>query len=248
MLFRSIFLLKYAIVLQDPRTGHPTAVMPKFQLDILDMNNQLIDPACGVAEFTVGDNTSGLGWNRVVGSNSDVLYKDWTTVGLNLRAYVGQQLKARLTTYDCNQGGHYGYAYFTLDCAKAILEGETCGGAQSATITAPPGFTYEWYNQNNPLVVVSTDREFKPEASDTCDYICRVIFAEDSTCYFDLKLELKPKWPVSDATFKWEPKNCKNIMQFENKSYVEHKDSILPDQYPSSHYWQVSDVQESSKH
>ena len=242
----AVFLLKYAIVLEDPRGGHTSQTMPKFKLDILDMNNQLVDPACGAAEFTVGDNTSGTGWHRVVGSSTDVLYKEWTTVGLNLMAYAGQQLKARLTTFDCNQTGHYGYAYFTLDCAKASLEGETCGGAQTATITAPPGFVYEWFSVTNPSVIVSNDRNFSAAANDTSDYICRVIFAEDPLCNFELRLELTPKWPVSDATFTWNPNNCRNIMEFNNTSYVANKKGVLANQRPSSTKWIISDGREST--
>ena len=117
-------------------------------------------------------------------------------MGLNLTPYVGQNIQVRFTTYDCSQSGHYGYAYFTLDCAEAELEGETCGGATTTTIRAPEGFSYRWFVAGDttafgdPINVVSTDRYFSAQENDTSDYTCRAMLLDNPSCYFDLNLSL----------------------------------------------------------
>ena len=52
-----LILLQYAVVLQNPSNSHTSQQMPNFRLEILDMSDQLVDPACGTANFVVGDNT-----------------------------------------------------------------------------------------------------------------------------------------------------------------------------------------------
>ena len=108
----AILLLKYAAVLENP--GHTAIEQPRFRFEVLDANDQLVDAQCLSADFVA---SSALGWNTCnVGGT--ILWKDWTYVGADLTAYHGQSVRIRLTTYDCDQGGHYGYAYFTLNCRK----------------------------------------------------------------------------------------------------------------------------------
>ncbi|MDR0811419.1 MAG: fibronectin type III domain-containing protein, partial [Paludibacter sp.] len=140
---QSIILLQYAIVLQDP--NHDPSEQPHFDLRIYDQNNNLIDPDCGVAEFYAGQND--VNWKNGV---SGVLWKDWTTVGLNLSPYAGQTLTISLETKDCSLSAHYGYAYFTLDCASATIKTNTCGDSPYIQIDAPDGFNYEWTNPEMP--------------------------------------------------------------------------------------------------
>jgi len=44
-------------------------------------------------------------------------YKNWSAVTVPLLAYVGQNVTIEFTTSDCNQGGHFGYAYIQCQCA-----------------------------------------------------------------------------------------------------------------------------------
>ncbi len=236
----TILLLKYAVVLQDPNHGY--SEQPRFRLELLDQNGSVIDPTCGVADFVPGTNTQD--WH-VYGSGYDIVkWKDWTTMGLNLSPYIGQTIKVRFTTYDCNASGHYGYAYFTLDCAQALLEGETCGGATTTSIRAPEGFAYQWYSVNNPGVIVSTNRTFSASENDTSDYICKVMLLENPNCYFNLTLSLLPKWPVSQSLTRWAPRDCKNRVEFMNKSFINSNRGATTD-VPSTYYWSVTNGQTS---
>ena len=181
----SILLMKYAVVLQFP--NHPAAKQPFFQLQILDGNDNLIDPNCGDFTFIPGTNTTD--WNE----NNGVIWKDWTTIGLNLQAYRGRTIKIRLVTKDCADIGHYGYAYFTLDCAKAQLEGMTCGHIHADSICAPEGFIYHWYKNTDPYTIVSLDLCFLPQPGDTAEYTCRVVYPNNSGCSFNLSAVLDPR-------------------------------------------------------
>lgn len=63
--------------------------------------------------------------------------------------YDGEDIKVRFTTYDCSQGGHYAYAYFTVDCANGHIETENCGPEAQVTCVAPEGFAYYWYKNDD---------------------------------------------------------------------------------------------------
>lgn len=208
----AIMILKYAVVLEDPI--HPSADQPRFKMEVLNQNNQLIDPTCGAADFIPGTNTQS--WN-VAG---DVKWKDWTILGMNLQPYAGQTIKIRFTTYDCNYSGHYGYAYFTLDCAYATISGESCGAIAVDSIAAPDGFAYTWYNTNDMTTPIATTQAFQPAPGDTSNYVCRVSFIENPSCYFDLHATTKPRWPWAEATYMWAPQACENKVKFTNGSHI----------------------------
>lgn len=134
----SLFIYKYAVVLQDP--GHLPHEQPFFDVRIVDEDGNFIDPICG-------------GYNVVAGSDLDgfescgmVRYKNWTTVGLNLTPYIGQNISIEFTTGDCTKGGHFGYAYLDAYCSSLQINTAYCIGSSAAQLTAPIGFEYLWSN------------------------------------------------------------------------------------------------------
>jgi len=156
-----MLVLKYAVVLANPNSGHTAAQKPGFTLQILDSEgNQVSGQAgCYDANFTAGENaTEATGWysNNYTFTNGDkrgqyteVLWKDWTTVFFPLHDYVGQPLRIRLITKDCLHVSHFGYAYFTMHCQGAKLEGIACGDSNTH-FEAPLGYSYHWYKKSNP--------------------------------------------------------------------------------------------------
>ena len=148
-----VLLLKYMPLLEAP--GHDDHENPRFKLDIL-INGESIGE-CGQADFNANNVMNGStlkpeavqqGWHLTPADvafpgsyRADVVWKDWTTVGVNLRnkAYAGKQLTARLTTHDCTFSAHCGYAYFTLGCSDGKLKGMKCG-AINPEFEAPDGF------------------------------------------------------------------------------------------------------------
>ena len=215
----AIVMLQYAVVLEDP--GHDTQSQPRFTLEILDENDNLIDPTCGAADFYA--DATREGWHTEGTGSNIVTWKDWTTVGLNLKemGLSGQLVKLRFTTYDCAWSGHYGYAYFTLDCASATITNSSCGSDTEMKVNAPDGFTYQWYNKDNELV--AEEKQLVLPSSDTTTYRCHLSFVENPACGFDLYTASKPRYPVAGFTYKWAPTDCENKVRFTNTSHVMNK-------------------------
>lgn len=225
----AVVLMQYAVVLEDP--SHEPTDQPRFLLEILDANNNLIEPTCGVRNFAADKNRAG--W-RTYGEGYDlVTWKDWTTVGLNLRELGiqdGQTIRVRLTTYDCFQGGHFGYAYFTIDCAKATIETAACAKNADVTMTlvAPDGFRYQWYDKYDNPISGATNRIFEPE--DTATYRCQVISTENASCTFDLYSAAIPRLPAPEFSWTDTVKDCQHIIDFTNTSHtliVQKYDTIV---------------------
>ncbi|MDR1592735.1 MAG: fibronectin type III domain-containing protein [Prevotellaceae bacterium] len=224
----SVLLMNYAVVFQqDHLKPHGKQDQPMFTIEILNAVGFPIDPLCGRVDFTANYNTQD--WHTYTNGSMDILWKDWTTIGLNLNDYRGQTIKVCLTTRDCSMGAHYGYAYYTLGCVKGDLEGLSCGLESGKAIVAPEGFDYEWYKKYDtqgrliPYAqgnVVYTGRSFTPLASDTCTYTVRMNLIGMSGCFFELEASLKPRWPKASATYKIEPENCENVVKFTNKSEI----------------------------
>lgn len=224
-----ILLLKYAIVIEDP--GHPDKTdQPVFMLELLDEYNNPLDPSgCGDANFVANtkeliENTNADGTWHIVNAATPILWKEWTTVGINMSQYAKYgplKYKIRLTTFDCAQGGHFGYAYYTLSCSSATIEGLSCGENAGANINAPEGFNYRWYRVRDNKTVCTTRNLQGVEKNDTALYHCKVMFAQDSACYFELAASLLPKLPKAQFTPRWIPRNCnENSIRFQNTSHV----------------------------
>lgn len=212
----SILLLKYAVVLEDP--DHGAADQPHFNLEILDEWGNLIDYTCGSADFYADANRPG--WNF----NDGVTWKDWTTIGLNLADYDGERLTVRLTTRDCNWGGHFGYAYFTMGCAAAKIASTSCGDDAQMSIAAPNGFDYQWFDKyDNPVKpeMLSPDGQtLLIDPSDTTTYRCHLSYLEEPTCGFDLYSSCLPRYPIASFEWNYEPANCLNRVRFTNASHI----------------------------
>ena len=223
-----ILLLKYAIVIQDP--GHDRAEQPVFMLELLDeYDNPLDATGCGDANFVADtkgliDNPNADGTWHVIKLETPILWKEWTTVGINMSEYAKYgplKFKIRLTTYDCAQTGHFGYAYYTLNCEEATIEGLSCGENAGANIYAPIGFNYRWYRVRDNKTVCTTQNLTGIEKNDTALYRCKVMFAQDSACYFELDASLLPRLPKAQFSPRWEPRNCnENYIRFQNTSHV----------------------------
>ena len=144
----SLFIYKYAVVLQEP--GHDPADQPRFQVRVLNSSGALIDPVCG--QYTVVAAPGLAGFQTC----EDVLYRDWTTVGLNLDAYMGQTLTIEFETGDCALGAHFGYAYVDAYCSPLQIAATYCSGSFAAQLTAPIGFSYLWNTGETTQTIVVT--------------------------------------------------------------------------------------------
>ena len=216
----SMLLLKYAAVLEDP--SHPVAEQPMFTFKILDENCNPINSSCYSATFVANED---LGWNTIhhhgIFAPADVLWKDWTTVGIDLAPLHGQRILIKLTTYDCARQQHFGYAYFVLDCGEKIVYSSDCGEAIENTFYAPEGFAYRWFNVDAPNTTLSTQRSL--HVTQAGEYHCTLQFVGAPTgasCSFDLVALAGERYPA--ASFTWEQTNddCSAKIKLHNTSVI----------------------------
>ncbi|MBQ9417145.1 MAG: hypothetical protein IJU19_01030, partial [Bacteroidales bacterium] len=214
-LISDMLILKYAAVLQDPH--HSASQQPRFTLEILDRDMTQIDPTCGSVDFIA---SPSLGWHTEGSSSKTVLWKDWTSIGIDLKAYHGQTVYIRLTTYDCNQSGHYGYAYFTLECMRRNVESNTCGeGVASTTFTAPDGFNYQWYTDTT-AAPISTDRTITVNGTESRFYYCRLNFVDIPGCNYMTSTYAGARYPLALFDTLVAVSNCQFDVTFRNLSTI----------------------------
>ena len=241
----SILLMKYAVVLENP-SGHSQTENPLFALDILDSTMTVIDPDCGKEEFVAGYGDTKL-WHSYVDENSywgdEILWKEWSIMGLNLERFQGQTIYIRLTTKDCSLGAHYGYAYFVLGCSAAHIDVLSCGSASEMKVQAPDGFAYEWFNSQN--VSVSKEQILQLPSSDTTTYRCHLSYLQKPTCGFDIYSKSMPRYPIADFEPEWVPQNCLNRVHFKNTSHIYTDYDNIPvhhyDEPCDTYYWEFLD-------
>lgn len=138
---KSILLLKFAVVFQDP--SHRLDEQPRFKVRIMDKDGNLIE-SC--AEYDVSARPEIEGFNSYNKAGIPVRWRDWTSVGLDMSAYAGREVQVQFVTYDCELYGHYGYAYFTASCVSSKLSLNECNG-NNFTASAPEDFaSYLWHN------------------------------------------------------------------------------------------------------
>lgn len=249
----SVLLLKYAVVLQNP--NHDMTSQPRFKLEVLRTDGSSLDAnACAEADFYAGYNTEG--WHYPAGSssgdedaNTPPIWKEWTDVGVSLRDYVGERLKIRLTTYDCTQHGHYGYAYFALSCSDGEIQNLSCGGDAENVFRAPDGFKYRWYPADDPTDIISYDQEIALSPMDTMTYYCDVINPNPGkeNCYYRIVAYAVARFPVPEGAYEAEVVDCENVVTFSNTSHVIYKNPIsgvvtpAPDMEVDSVTWDFGD-------
>lgn len=215
-----VMLLKYLPILEAPT--HDDDENPRFKLDILIGGTSI--GRCGMADFNAnnvsGTGPNGLsqaaiaqGWHKtsheVAQTNADVVWKEWTTVGVNLKKpqYQGKTLTVRLETFDCAFAYHSGYAYFTLGCSDGKLKGMKCGQINPEFV-APDGFEYRWayaYNEkyrraNGSMpeqYILGRSQTFNAGYQDDSLYVVDCMFVQDSTCYFSLYASTLATNPIS---------------------------------------------------
>lgn len=137
----SVLSLKFAVVFQDP--GHPHSAQPRFVIRVINSLGQLVEE-CAQYDVSAGSGISGF--NTFSSYGTPVRWRPWTNLGIDLSQYIDQEIRVQFITYDCEETGHYGYAYYTAHCVSNKINLIGCDG-DIVTLTAPNGFsTYLWSN------------------------------------------------------------------------------------------------------
>lgn len=227
----AVLLLNYAIVLENPE--HEAKDQPRFFLSIYDEGGKEIDTKCAQVDFHAPTGAELLDKDLMSYWHTDYYYEgnttrvinwqDWRSIGVDLSAYKGHTLSVEFTTYDCNQGGHFGYAYLTLNCTRSDVDGLPWGeGSRTQKFTAPDGFNYAWYEKPDVEreYILSTEREFEVNEMDTMTYICQVTYPTNAECGFEFEASAKPHNPVAEIQYEWRPMMCENYIWVRNACHI----------------------------
>jgi gliding motility-associated-like protein len=188
----------YAIVLQNP--VHPEYQQAKFTARVYDKTDNIyVD--CPSFKFVAGSllgfdrsdskptttNNGGGNGNGNNNNNNDVYYRAWSTATIDLRQYVGKEIKIEFGTNDCSPGGHFGYAYLDIgdqSTSSPIIGNSYCATQTSVTLKGPEGFAeYQWYNADfSKLIGNEKAVKIAPAPPDQTKFALRVIPFKDLGC------------------------------------------------------------------
>jgi hypothetical protein len=135
----TVFTFQYAAVLQNG--AHPKKDSPYFQVSVTDPLTCEVLGGCPQISVSASDITSGIiaGWSTST-IDPTVYYKPWTTFTIDLSQYLGRTVSIVFDVSDCNQGGHFGYAYIDANCNPLMITSCTTG-----FLSGPSGMaTYTW--------------------------------------------------------------------------------------------------------
>jgi gliding motility-associated-like protein len=139
----TLFQFKFAVILEDDSQGHASYQKPGFNVKVYDASGN--DVNCSAYDIQL------LTSSTVDGFKNQGLYqyRNWTTVAMDLRNYIGQNLTVEVTAHGCTRNRHFGYAYFDASCEKSEINLiSSCPDANGdLTFNAPQGFEkYIWSN------------------------------------------------------------------------------------------------------
>ena len=203
----TLFIYKYAVVLEDP--GHLEIEQPVFEVRVLNSSGvETIDPACTVYQVTAANGL--IGFETCLNGEAVVRYKNWTTVGLNLEPYLGQEVTLQFATGDCSIGGHFGYAYVDAYCSPLEITANYCTGTESVQLTAPDGFVeYLWSNGETTQTINISNPVSGIGLS------CQLVSV--TGCVVDVNTTLIEANPIADFVVQ---ESCFDHVQFENTSTI----------------------------
>lgn len=218
--------LKYAVVMESGGHGQNWATdgdqQPSFRLDVLDSRGQQLASTCTHKDFIVGfGDTQSWHWEGDPTRSGTIAWCDWQKVTVSLRPYVGQTLTIRLTSIRCSYDTHPAYAYFAIGCRDGGLEGIACGDFATDHFTAPDGFNYRWYKEDDPSrTTLSTEQTFNIDPHSADIYIVECHDLLDPGCYYTLVANPNPRFPEAQLTYDVKSSNCQHLVTFTNSSFI----------------------------
>jgi gliding motility-associated-like protein len=189
---------QYAVVFQDP--NHQPQEQPRFTAKVYDVStNDYV--SCATFDFVATSNLPGF--VHAPGA-TNVWYKPWTSVTLNLSGFAGKTVIVEFTTADCTQGAHFGYAYVDVNigCTSPVRGGNFCPGTTSLTLNAPFGYQhYYWYTSDmSQLLGTDSSLTITPPPAVNTVYALDIVPYPGFGCRDTVYATVKPaQAPVADA-------------------------------------------------
>ena len=199
----SILLLKFAVVFQEAN-DHNMENKAFFSVRVSDVNNNILE-SC--AEYEV---SALAGLDGFVSAPGNVLWRDWSTIGIDLSRYAGSQVKVTFTTKGCRQGEHFGYAYFHAQCIENSISAASCN-LNSITLVAPPYFqSYTWSLSAEDNDTITYELPANGELSVSCHLV------SFTGCQLDLMATIVNNTSYNGQTQYYDEQHCRGT------SYEQH--------------------------
>ena len=176
----ALLIYRFSVLLEDP--DHSEEEQPKFQITVKDKAGNVLP--CGLVEYTAAGNLPGF---QNCDDNTKV--RDWNSAAIDLTPYIGEEIVLEFETRDCAKSGHFGYAYFDVECAPlAYTPLDYCEGEavpDSVIINVPSGFSsYLWDN--------GTTNDYKVVYDPLSGLTHQVTMSSDNGCSVTIKSEILP--------------------------------------------------------
>jgi gliding motility-associated-like protein len=139
----------YAVVFQDPR--HEIHQQPRLEIEAKNLTDNEVIDCSSFSFYPYGSLLPGFEVSPIQRDSTDIWYKDWTSVSINLNNRAGKTIRLFFKTGDCTFTRHFGYAYIDVDtdCGSEFIGDAFCPGDTVAAVTAPFGFqSYTWFNSD----------------------------------------------------------------------------------------------------
>lgn len=167
----TLFRIAFAAVLQSAG-NHACYTQPNINITVLDSaNNVLSCPFLAFSAPSASCPNSDPLWIPFGNAATGGHYRDWNVQTIDLQQYIGTAVTVQITVADCTASGHYGYAYFDMQCVPMQLTSNsnpyniaasdsvyisTCGSG-SAVMTVPGGLgPYQWQGPATSTVTGAT--------------------------------------------------------------------------------------------
>lgn len=139
----AFLILKFALVLEYAYE-HLMIEEPRFRFTLYNESGDTIPDCANYDVYATNENVEGFNY-LVLSNGKEVMWRDWTTVGVDLSDYIGQTIIIEFMTADCTQTYHFGYGYFVASCQPLNITIGYCENDLTALLTAPEGFEeYRW--------------------------------------------------------------------------------------------------------
>ncbi|TDH24228.1 T9SS type B sorting domain-containing protein [Segetibacter sp. 3557_3] len=142
-------IYNYAVVFQDP--NHQENEQPRMEIEITNVTDNTVISCASFTFRPYGTTLPGFKVSPNPGSNTPVLYKDWTPVSINLSGNAGKTIRLFFKTADCTFRRHFGYAYIDVnsECSGTFVGATYCRDDTAINVSGPYGYQgYTWYNSN----------------------------------------------------------------------------------------------------
>jgi hypothetical protein len=224
-----IIFYRFAIVLQDPGHGQ----RPYFSTGI-KVNGELQE--CSVVMYEAPQyGVETVPGFQLVNENSVVFARPWTSNFIrpsDFNAGPGDVISLEVAVSDCGAGGHFGYAYFDIECIslKDVINISPGPHCVDSNIQFAPGFeitegNYTWVikNSNGDIVagpVYSPLMDYTPTAAGNYTAVLTIPYfttSDDENC--DISSTFETPFSVSQCVPE-ECDDCNSFTLLPNERYI----------------------------